>query len=60
VVDDAYRCVGLITVKDIEKAQKLSPACKDEQGRLRVAAATDRGRRRLSRADGADRGGRAT
>jgi IMP dehydrogenase len=40
VVDDAYRCVGLITVKDIEKAQKFPNACKDERGRLRVAAAT--------------------
>jgi IMP dehydrogenase len=39
VVDDAYRCVGLITVKDIEKAQKYPNACKDERGRLRVAAA---------------------
>jgi IMP dehydrogenase len=40
VVDDEYRCIGLITVKDIEKAQKHPSACKDEQGRLRVAAAT--------------------
>lgn len=40
VVDDAYRCVGLITVKDIEKAVAYPLACKDEQGRLRVAAAT--------------------
>jgi IMP dehydrogenase len=40
VVDDQYRCVGLITVKDIEKAVANPHACKDEQGRLRVAAAT--------------------
>jgi IMP dehydrogenase len=40
VVDDRYRCVGLITVKDIEKAVANPHACKDEQGRLRVAAAT--------------------
>jgi IMP dehydrogenase len=40
VVDDAYRCVGLITVKDIEKAQQYPDASKDAQGRLRVAAAT--------------------
>ena len=40
VVDDAYHCIGLITVKDIEKAAKHPNACKDEQGRLRVAAAT--------------------
>ena len=40
VVDADYRCVGLITVKDIEKAVANPSACKDEQGRLRVAAAT--------------------
>jgi IMP dehydrogenase len=40
VVDDQYRCVGLITVKDIEKAVANPNACKDEQGRLRVAAAS--------------------
>src|SRR5215831_9690154 len=32
VVDESYRCVGLITVKDIEKAQKYPNACKDERG----------------------------
>ena len=40
VVDDDYRCVGLITVKDIEKAQLNPNAVKDAQGRLRVAAAS--------------------
>ncbi|HVV66015.1 MAG TPA: IMP dehydrogenase [Rhizomicrobium sp.] len=50
VVDDAYRCVGLITVKDIEKAQKYPNACKDERGRLRVAAATGVGDDGLKRA----------
>jgi IMP dehydrogenase len=40
VVDAEYRCVGLITVKDMEKAVANPHACKDEQGRLRVAAAT--------------------
>ncbi|QHL91049.1 IMP dehydrogenase [Sphingomonas changnyeongensis] len=40
VVDDAYRCVGLITVKDIEKAVLHPNATKDAAGRLRVAAAT--------------------
>jgi IMP dehydrogenase len=40
VVDADYKCVGLITVKDIEKAVANPNACKDEQGRLRVAAAT--------------------
>ncbi len=40
VVDDAGHCVGLITVKDIEKAVAYPDATKDESGRLRVAAAT--------------------
>ncbi|PXA88997.1 IMP dehydrogenase, partial [Nostoc sp. 3335mG] len=40
VVDDAYRCVGLITVKDIEKAVTYPNATKDGAGRLCVAAAT--------------------
>ena len=43
VVDAQYRCVGLITVKDIEKAVANPNACKDEQGRLRVAGATSVG-----------------
>ncbi|HEY8949962.1 MAG TPA: IMP dehydrogenase, partial [Rhizomicrobium sp.] len=50
VVDDAYRCVGLITVKDIEKAQKYPNSCKDERGRLRVAAATSVGEDGMRRA----------
>jgi IMP dehydrogenase len=50
VVDDVYRCVGLITVKDIEKAQKYPNACKDERGRLRVAAATGVGEDGFNRA----------
>jgi IMP dehydrogenase len=40
VVDDAYKCIGLITVKDIEKAVTYPAATKDGAGRLRVAAAT--------------------
>jgi IMP dehydrogenase len=40
VVDEGYRCVGLITVKDIEKAVTYPNATKDGSGRLRVAAAT--------------------
>ncbi len=40
VVNRDFHCVGLITVKDIEKAVANPNACKDEQGRLRVAAAT--------------------
>ena len=51
VVDEAYRCVGLITVKDIEKAQKFPNASKDEKGRLRVAAATGVGPEGLKRAE---------
>jgi IMP dehydrogenase len=51
VVDGAYRCVGLITVKDIEKAQKFPNACKDEKGRLRAAAAIGVGPEGLTRAE---------
>jgi IMP dehydrogenase len=51
VVDDDYRCIGLITVKDIEKAQKYPDACKDEQGRLRVAAATSVGEEGFERTE---------
>jgi IMP dehydrogenase len=40
VVDDEHRCIGLITVKDIEKAQSHPNSSKDEQGRLRVGAAS--------------------
>jgi len=52
VVDDKYRCVGLITVKDIEKAVTYPNACKDEQGRLRVAAATTVGDAGFRRTEG--------
>jgi IMP dehydrogenase len=51
VVDDAYRCVGLITVKDMEKATAHPNAAKDEMGRLRVAAATGVGDDGLRRAE---------
>jgi IMP dehydrogenase len=40
VVDDVYRCIGLITVKDMDKAITYPNATKDPAGRLRVAAAT--------------------
>ncbi len=40
VVDDDFHCIGLITVKDIEKAVTFPNATKDEAGRLRVAGAT--------------------
>lgn len=51
VVDDDFRCIGLITVKDIEKAQQHPDASKDDQGRLRVAAATGVGDDGLARAE---------
>jgi IMP dehydrogenase len=52
VVDGQYRCVGLVTVKDIEKAVANPHACKDEQGRLRVAAATTVGELGFTRTEG--------
>jgi IMP dehydrogenase len=50
VVDDSYRCVGLITVKDMDKAETHPLAIKDELGRLRVAAATGVGEDGFARA----------
>lgn len=49
VVDDDYRCIGLITVKDIEKAVNYPHATKDAAGRLRVAAASTVGDNGLER-----------
>jgi IMP dehydrogenase len=51
VVDDAYRCVGLITVKDIEKAVNYPSATKDAAGRLCVAAATTVGDKGFARTE---------
>jgi len=51
VTDGEGRCTGLITVKDIEKAKLHPDACKDEQGRLRVAAATGVGDAGFERAE---------
>jgi IMP dehydrogenase len=51
VVDGDYRCVGLITVKDIEKSQKFPNATKDDHGRLRVGAATGTGEDGVKRAE---------
>ncbi len=51
VVDEAYRCIGLITVKDIEKAQAYPSAAKDSSGRLRVAAAVGTGANGIERAE---------
>jgi len=39
VVDKDFKLIGLITYKDIIKIKARPNACKDEQGRLRVAAA---------------------
>jgi len=51
VVDESFRCIGLVTVKDIEKAQRHPDAVKDEKGRLRVAAATGVGDAGYERAE---------
>jgi IMP dehydrogenase len=51
VVDDDFRCVGLITVKDMDKAQAHPLANKDELGRLRCAAATGVGEDGYRRAE---------
>ncbi len=51
VVDDVFRCIGLVTVKDMEKAKLHPNATKDEKGRLRVAAATGVGKDGLERAE---------
>jgi IMP dehydrogenase len=51
VVDDAYHCIGLITVKDIEKAVMYPSATKDAAGRLRVAAATTVGDKGFERTE---------
>ncbi|MEH6496575.1 MAG: IMP dehydrogenase, partial [Pseudomonas marincola] len=50
VVDGKYSCIGLITVKDIERAKLYPNASKDAQGRLRVAAAIGIGDDGLERA----------
>ena len=51
VVDKAKCCVGLITVKDMEKAQTYPDATKDEAGRLRVGAAIGAGDEAIKRAE---------
>ncbi len=50
VVDEDHHCVGLVTVKDIEKATLHPYACKDHEGRLRVAAASTVGDHGFERA----------
>ncbi|MEO6094072.1 MAG: IMP dehydrogenase [Novosphingobium sp.] len=51
VVDEDFRCIGLITVKDIEKAVTYPNATKDAAGRLRVAAATTVGDKGFERTE---------
>ena len=51
VVDKDYHCIGLLTVKDIEKARLNPFACKDDKGHLRVAAATSTGADGFERAE---------
>ena len=51
VVDEQYRCVGMVTVRDIQRSEDFPDATKDEKGRLRVAAATGVGDDGLARAE---------
>lgn len=51
IVDNDYKCIGLVTVKDIEKAKLHPDACKDENGRLRAGAATSVGDDGFERAE---------
>jgi IMP dehydrogenase len=51
VVDEDRRCIGLVTVKDIEKAVTYPEATKDAAGRLRVAAATTVGDKGFARSE---------
>ena len=51
VVDDQFHCIGLVTVKDMEKAVTYPGATKDGAGRLRVAAATTVGDKSFERTE---------
>ncbi len=51
VVDKKGELVGLITVKDIQKKEEFPNSCKDESGRLRVAAAVGVGKDAIERAE---------
>ena len=51
VVNKGYHCIGLITVKDMEKAENYPDAAKDESGRLLVGAAVGTGKKGLVRAE---------
>ncbi len=50
VLDEQGRCVGLITVKDIEKLSRYTNATRDTFGRLRVGAAVSLGKEAVDRA----------
>lgn len=51
VVNDNFECVGLMTVKDIERAKQYPNATKDDKGRLRAAAAIGTGEEGIERAE---------
>ncbi len=51
VVDDDYQCIGLMTVKDIERSRLHPDAAKDKKGRLRVGASIGTGAEHLKRAE---------
>ena len=51
IVDKDQHCIGLITVKDMEKAENYPDAAKDESGRLLVGAAVGTGKKGLTRAE---------
>lgn len=50
VVDDDGGCAGMMTVRDIQRSRDNPDSCKDNQGRLRVAAATGTGEKGVERA----------
>lgn len=50
LVVDGEKCVGLMTVRDIERNLDHPDSCKDDRGRLRVAAATGTGSKGVERA----------
>lgn len=51
VVDDDYKCIGLITLRDLRKSKEFPNACKDKFGRLRVAAAIGTSNDSIDRAE---------
>ena len=51
IVDEGYKCIGLMTVKDIEKSRLFPHASKDKDGRLLVGAAVGTGTSAVERAE---------